>query len=178
MQTCIFVLKTTERYIIPLTDSKEEYICEFNITKNLFHSFGNLDISGSNLVLQVRVNKHSSYTEFMLNMSGFLEIKCDRCLDKYNQDLDIEELFILKPGAFFDDQTDDKVITYPRDFQSIDITQYVYEYIILGLPLKRMHQNPELCNQEMIEKIESFKYSNDHYDQRWNELNKISYGTS
>ena len=114
----------------------------------------------------------------MIQISGSLELVCDRCLENYTQVINVRESLVLKPGEDFDDLSDDKVITYPRDMQEIDITQYIYEFIILAMPLKRVHENPELCNQEMLNKIESNNNNSDHYDPRWNELNKISYGTS
>lgn len=169
-----------EKYIIPLTDSIEEYLCDFNITDLLFKDNDAEEISVDSLHLNVVVNKLNSFTDLKLSIKGTINLVCDRCLEYFKHELEIQESLLLKPGISGSDIIEDNVLIYPAESKEYDISKFVYDTIILYLPFKKVHANPALCDQDMLRKLESCQYNNikDQIDQRWNELKKISYGTS
>ena len=73
------------------------------------------------------------------------------------------------------------IYLHPNDFQ-VEIAQYIYEFVILSLPIRRVHPDGEdgesLCDPVMIKKLEELRYhgktSDEPEDPRWKELKKFS----
>ena len=82
-----------------------------------------------------------------------------------------------------DEELSDDVITISRDEFQINVAQYLYEMVILGLPIKRVHPSDKngnsQCDPEMIAKLGEYLVDSDIseeepiVDERWNELRKI-----
>jgi uncharacterized metal-binding protein YceD (DUF177 family) len=72
------------------------------------------------------------------------------------------------------------IYLHPNDFQ-VEIAQYIYEFVILSLPIRRVHPDGDngetLCDPVMIKKLEELRYHGDNLDEpddpRWNELRKF-----
>jgi uncharacterized metal-binding protein YceD (DUF177 family) len=70
------------------------------------------------------------------------------------------------------------MITIPADENDLDMKQYFYEYIVLALPIKRMHPDDSTgkrtCDPEMLEKLrEHIIGEENETDPRWDELKKL-----
>ena len=82
---------------------------------------------------------------------------------------------IVKFGEKTYEETDEILIIPETDHQ-IDLSHYVYEYINLLLPVKRIHQEDKngnsTCNPEVIKKLKDLENQNST-DLRWNELKKL-----
>jgi uncharacterized metal-binding protein YceD (DUF177 family) len=65
----------------------------------------------------------------------------------------------------------DEVIVIPHTESRLDVSQYIYEYINLLLPLQRAHSNIEDCDQEVINKLDA--HSKQENDPRWEALKNI-----
>jgi uncharacterized metal-binding protein YceD (DUF177 family) len=86
---------------------------------------------------------------------------------------------IVKVGGHETGDEDDDIITIAANEHELDLQQYIYEYIALSLPIKRVH--PELkgkssCDPDTVKKLKKFltdKESEDPTDPRWNGLKNI-----
>ena len=86
-----------------------------------------------------------------------------------------EKKLIVKFGNETYEETDEILIIPETDYQ-IDLYHYVYEYINLLLPVKKVHPEDSngnsTCNAEVIKKLEELENQNPT-DPRWNELKKL-----
>jgi uncharacterized protein len=66
----------------------------------------------------------------------------------------------------------------PVDEHELDMKQYFYEYILLALPIKRVHPDDKngnsTCDPEMLKKLKEHIISEEvESDPRWDELKKL-----
>jgi len=74
------------------------------------------------------------------------------------------------------------ILILPHAEYEINIAQYMYELIVLSVPLKRIHPGVEdgTLNSDMLDKLEELrpkgledKNKNEDIDPRWNTLKKL-----
>ncbi len=82
----------------------------------------------------------------------------------------------MKLGGDDLSEDDDDIIAVEANEHKLDLSQYLYEYITLSLPIKREHRKLSDCDKEVIKKLKNLSVkekSEDPIDPRWNDLNKI-----
>lgn len=84
------------------------------------------------------LEKSNNMLTLHFSFKGQVELECDRCLEKYMQVFDLQKQLLIKFGDGYQEQSDEIVII-PSTESHIDISQYVYEFLHLGLPVKRVH---------------------------------------
>ena len=73
-----------------------------------------------------------------------MELVCDRSLETFEHPLDFTEKMIYKFGSEVK-EIDESVMMITRDTPSINVAQLIYEFILLALPLKKIH--PDYRNE-------------------------------
>ncbi len=98
------------------------------------------------------MSKKTSVT-FELNFSivGVVFVPCDRCLDDIPMDVDTKNKLIVKFGKEYSEESDEIVII-PEEDGEINIAWFLYEFIILSLPAKKVHP-AGTCNKAMSSKL-------------------------
>ncbi len=114
--------------------------------------------------------KESTLLDLHFKLSGDFEVMCDRCLGNYMQPINGDFRLIVKFGEDYKEESDD-VVVIPQTESRIDIGQYIYEYVNLLLPIKKIHLKSEDCDPEMIEKMNT--HSKQEVDPRWEALKNI-----
>jgi len=170
----VWVKKNVE-YIIPVKGlSLGDHQFTYKIDDSFFSNYDYFDTNKGLLNLTVNLVKESNLLDFKFHFKGYLELKCDRCLDIFN--LNVEDSFrlIVNYGNEFI-EVSDEIITIPNNDTNIDLSQYIYEYINLMLPIKKVHLDDEFgnstCNQEMIDRLHN--YTEQKSDPRWDALKNI-----
>ena len=64
----------------------------------------------------------------------------------------------LKYGAEKGDEDEDVIIITKNDSE-FDLSDLIYEYITLSLPIHRTHKDESECNQEALEKLKGYQQS-------------------
>lgn len=158
----------------------------FDIDDKFFEQFENSLVESGNITADVELTKQSTLMILNMTVSGNVELQCDCCLDYYLQPVSNNNKMYVKFGHKEEDESDD-IIVVPFEENKLNIVQYLYELIILGLPIQHFHPNDKngnsTCNPEMLEKlneylvdenIEDNEDDNDEpVDERWNELKKL-----
>ena len=86
-----------------------------------------------------------------VNVDGSVVVECDRCLEDCNVPIHYEGQLLVK----FSDEVheyDGEVIWLLPMEDEVDLTQYIYESIVLALPYQRVHPDGE-CNPDMLERF-------------------------
>jgi len=148
---------------------------KFIIDEKFFENFDFSEIKNGKITVDILLNKQE--TMFILNfiINGTVNVTCDRCLEPFDLDINGKEKLIVKFGKEKFEETDE-ILIIPESDNKINISQYIYEYINLLLPYKRVHPDnadgKSLCNQEVIKKIKKFSKSKT-IDPRWEKLKDI-----
>ena len=105
---------------------------------------------------------------------------CDRCLETFSTGISTTQKIFVKPGET-PGEIEDDVVIIGKDDHEIDVGHFMYEFILLDLPFKRIHPSDgdenSMCNPEMLEKLDAHSiretYQNNQTDPRWDALKGI-----
>ncbi len=132
------------------------------------------------IVIKVVLEKRSSFIKLQLNIAGWLELNCDRCLENYKQTVSNEtEMFVKFSENEFDDG--ENIVWINPEEHNINLAQIIYEYITLSIPLRHVHpknnNGKRDCNKEMLKKLKNYMHSESEdktpTDPRWDALRKL-----
>jgi len=84
------------------------------------------------------LEKHETFIETNFEIEGDVELTCDRSLDPFMFPITLEKRIIFKFGEE-DMEVDEEVVVLGHNRQHIDLGQYMYEFIGLTIPIKRLH---------------------------------------
>lgn len=158
-------------YIIPFKGlSVGSHLFRFEIGKTFFESFDYFEDETGDLTVNLELVKESALMNLFFKIEGNISLKCDRCLTMYNQHVAGDFILIVKFGDTFVEESDE-VIVLPVTESSLDVSQFIFEYINLLLPIKTAHPNEGDCDPKMIEKLHNF--SKQEIDPRWDGLKNI-----
>jgi len=164
-------------YIIPFGGLSEgEYEFIFQAGNEFFEYYNNPDILGGNITINVSLLRKNSYLILNISVSGILKLICDRCLEEFNASIDtsgqIYVRFGEKPG-----ELSDNVIVIPRTETRLNISQYIYEFSALEIPIQKVHPPDEkgnqTCNIEMVKLLEKYSPENKEINPVWNDEKNI-----
>ena len=170
------VMKMGNDYILPIAGLSIGYHdFEFEIDDKFFDNFEFSEVKKGNVKVNLNVEKHERESILTFNFGGSVFIPCDRCNDEFEQPIENEVVIYLKYGHEYEEESDD-VIVIPSEEGEFDISSLIYEYIILSLPIHRVHEDVSECNQEIINYLENAANQvteNDDIDPRWKCLEEL-----
>lgn len=175
-------MQARKEYIIQFVGlSMGEHLYDFNINDKFFESLDYSEIKQGNINVKLTLLKQSSIMILQFEISGTTKVNCDRCTAEYNLPIQGSYKLIVKVGGNDTGNEDDDIITIAANEHELDLSQYLYEYIALCLPIKRAHpdnaKGESTCDKEMLKKLKDFLIEdekNDASDPRWDDLKNIS----
>lgn len=136
-------------YAIAYKGLKEgEYDFEFEIGDALFESYGRVEILSGECLARVHMHRTERMLEIHTSIGGSVVCPCDRCLEECRIPVEFEGDLIVKFSDEIDDYDGEVMWISPSD-DEVDLTQYIYESIVLSLPYRRVHAEGE-CNADML----------------------------
>lgn len=116
------------------------------------------------------------------HITGHVEQTCDRSLDDYEEPVDTRQTMLLKFGDH-NEELSDEIELIERNTTTVNVARYIFEFISLSLPMKRLH--PRFRDEEESDDEENGKiiYRSDPeeneedqsgVDPRWAALRKLS----
>lgn len=122
----------------------------YSLGEAFFASIEDSEISQGDVHVDVSIRKTIHFSELMFQTTGTVQIVCDRCLDPMDQTIDAEQRLTVRFGS--ERTEEDDIITVTEEDSVVDLSWYVYESIILSLPVKHVHA-PGKCNPAMIKML-------------------------
>jgi uncharacterized metal-binding protein YceD (DUF177 family) len=95
--------------------------------------------------ITVVFDKHESFFMMHFDIDGFVTAPCDRCGDDFQLRLwDEFDLVVKLTGEDTEKiEDEDDVVFIPRSETVIDISNWLYEFIMLSVPLQHIHPDKE-----------------------------------
>ena len=155
--------------------SKSEHLFTFEVSDFFFKEYGSEMISKGELTATVLLNKTETFIEAKFSIRGLVELTCDRSLDPFEYPLQLEKKIVFKYGEE-EMEISDEILVISRDRIDLDLGQFIYEFIALGIPAKKLH--PRFTN-EQDENESDIIYTSSHDDEteatdpRWDQLKKL-----
>ena len=143
-----------ENFIIPLnglTAGKNEFF--LHAGKEFFDSFDNEEIFDADLQIRILVEKSGRYIGVDCDIEGVVTVECDRCLEMLDMPVDVQVRLSIKFGeeeaSEIGQETEREVIFVKEDEAELDMSQIIYDYACLALPMQRIHEDGE-CDPEAM----------------------------
>ncbi len=153
-----------------------QHVFDFFVDDSFFNAFKNEETNAGALNVEVSVNKEVNTLVMEFNIKGNVKVKCDRCLEPIDMPIEAEETLYFRFGGEFH-ETDADTIFIPFTQEAVNVAQYIYDFIMLAIPMKRIHpfiNGESTCNKEMLSRIENIdKERNKKTDPRWDKLNYL-----
>ena len=165
-------------YTIQLGGLKEgHHTIDFEIGKEFFEQFEESEVKEGSLIANIEMDKRTSHADIIIRISGSVRVSCDRCLEIFSQPISSENRLLVKFGKSME-YLDPDILSLASDESQLDLQQQIYEFIMLALPIKRVHpadkNGKSKCNPVMLKKLEELLIEEEkETDPRWDELKKL-----
>lgn len=159
--------------------SNKEHHFQFEIGDEFFRKYGTNILSQGEFLADLLLTKHETFIEVEFKIKGTTSLICDRSLEPFDFPIERKDNIVFKYGEEFQEVTDE-IIIIPRDTATLELGQYIYEFILLGVPLKKLH--PKFQDEVDDDSEGRIVYSSgtseekkeeEDIDPRWNILKKL-----
>lgn len=171
-------MKKQDTFTLPLTGLGEgQHQFRFDIQADFFKAFENSKLREGKIQVDLEMDKKAAHIDLYFKISGEAMVACDRCLDEFGLPLNHEEHLVLKYAEV--EREDFEVVYIRRDRDYFDVSQYVYEFIHLALPMVVTHDLADLnCNPDMLDALEANEYEQEETEENssnsaWSALKDI-----
>lgn len=175
-------MKPLNEFTIPFVGLKVgKHHFDYRIGKAFFEYFEYDDFNDVSVEVDINFDKKSSFFELDFNVKGFVNINCDVTNESFNQGIDGAFHLVVKFGQEYNDENEE-VLILPHGEYELNIAQYIYELIVLSVPIKRIHPGVKdgSLKSEILDKLEELSpggeqktETNEDIDPRWNTLKNL-----
>jgi len=175
-------MKVNKDFLIPFVGLKlGKHQFEFEINKKFFDDFGFDEYNDVNVKVNLVLEKKSTMLELDFKHKGTVNVPCDITNEDFDLPIKGKLNLIVKFGDEYNDENDEMLILPHGEFQ-VDVSQYIYEMIVLSVPSKRTHPGikdgtiaPEILEKlnELAPREEQEEEEDKNTDPRWDGLKKL-----
>jgi uncharacterized metal-binding protein YceD (DUF177 family) len=175
-------MRDLKHFNIPFIGLKQgKHLFDYEIDNTFFEAFGFNEFNSSSLKIDLTFQKKNTFFELDLNVSGYVNIDCDISLEPYNQKTEGNISLIVKFGPEYNDDNDE-ILIIPHEQYELNVSQFIYELVILSIPSKKIHPQVEdgTMDSETLKKLKELEIkqhkssdNEDSVDPRWDKLKNL-----
>ena len=172
-------MKDLKKFNIPFVGLKDgNHIFEFQIDNTFFESFNYEEFNNANIQAIVNLDKKSTFLKLNFEAKGFVNVLCDVSLEPYNQEIDTNLPLLVKFDEEFNDENEE-ILILPHNAFEINVSQYIYEMIVLAVPSRRIHPKVKdgTLETEATKKLKELEIKEEktveNADPRWDKLKNL-----
>lgn len=161
----------------------DSYQYEYVIDNDFFELFEGSIIQKGKLQAVVTLSKSESMLVMDFHIKGTVELICDRSLEEFDYQLDCNRKLIAK-FSDHNEELSDELILIDKELADINVAQYIYEFIGLEIPIKKLHprfvKEDDDSDEDILiytsssESAEEEKDTDEDIDPRWEALKKLN----
>ncbi|WP_367274596.1 DUF177 domain-containing protein, partial [uncultured Lutibacter sp.] len=171
-------LKEFDISFVGIKDGLNQF--EYRIENEFFDFFEYDEFYSSNTKVDLTFLKKPTMFELNFTFLGWVEVTCDVTNELFKYPIEACIDLVVKFGQEFNDENEELLIIPYSDYK-INVAQYIYEAIVLALPLKRIHPgvNDGTLHSEILDKLRELEIKEEEVetdkeiDPRWNKLKNI-----
>ena len=160
-------------------------IHEFNyeLSDSFFVEKGAQDFANATANVKLLLEKNTGFMLLKFEVGGKADVTCDRCGNSLKLDLWDEFKMLVKlvdnPDEMNRDEEDPDVFYISRTESHLDVSDWIYEFVMLSVPMQRMCSKEEMggpqCNNEVLEKLKEMEVKNIEHNANnlWKGLDKF-----
>ena len=151
---------------------------EYKIDKQFFESFNFDELLDADIRVDLDFVKKPTLLELHFENNGMATVPCDISNEPFELSLNGELDLVVNFGEEYNDDNEE-VLILPQGEHQLNVSQYIYEMIVLSIPSKKIH--PGIADgslkSDILEKLEELSPDNnnetDKIDPRWEGLKKL-----
>lgn len=179
-------VSTKKDFIVKFSGLKSgSYDYDFDLDDDFFLSYGNENLQSGSVKFNVKLIRRERLMTFEFDFSGKVGSFCDRCLKPLDIPVSGHETLYVK---FSDNETseDEDMVVLPENEYQIDLSQQMYEYVAVSLPMRNVHPDDEngnpTCDGEMmkilnnvaVEENQTETENNNEVNPIWEKLKELN----
>ena len=151
----------------------------YSIDSTFLSSFENGLVDSGELNIKLSLDKKESFLMLNFEITGNVELICDRSLEPFDYKINSTQELIVKFGDH-EEELDADVILINADSTVLNVSDFIYEFINLEIPYKKLHPKFESEGESENDVVVYSSKPEDNDDQegesidpRWKELLKL-----
>lgn len=129
-------LRDYDIHIVGLDNKRYEY--DFTSGDSFFAALEQDLIQKGQVQTHLNLDKSETMLRLDFHIVGTVELTCDRSLDEFDEPIDTRQTMLLKFGDH-NEELSDEIELIERNTATISVARYIFEFIGLALPMKRLH---------------------------------------
>ena len=142
-----------------------EHYFSYEINDKFFEDFQQQDFANCQATVKLKLDKKPGFMLCKFDVDGKIEVVCDRCGNNLQLQLWDEFNIVIKmvenPDEMNDREEDPDIYYISRGESHLDVTDWIYEFINLSVPMQKMCKEDEVggpqCNVEVLEKLKKME---------------------
>ena len=172
-------------FTIPFVGLKQgNHGYEYQVDKEFFEHFEYDDFNDAAVQVKLVLEKKPTMLELIFTARGVVNVNCDLTNEPYDQPVEGDLRLVVKFGDELNEDNEELLILPHGEYQ-INVAQYIYEMIVLSVPLKRVHPGvlDGTLKSDVLEKLEELSpkeageldetENEEDIDPRWNKLKNL-----
>ena len=127
--------------------SQKVHHFSFKLNDAFFNAYQNQLFEKGDLNASVTLDKHETFIDAQFKIEGVAKLICDRSLDNFDFPVNLNEKIIFKYGEE-EGELSEEIVVITRERVSVDIGQYLHEFITLAIPMKKLHPRFNEINED------------------------------
>lgn len=163
--------------------SLENKVYEYQMTGNseFFEAFEQDWIEKGSFKVAVKLDKSTTMIQVYLHIEAVLQLICDRSLEAFDYPVEMNEKLIYKFSDHSEDMGDNLYLL-DRKEPYIDLSQDIYDFIAIQVPMKKLHPRYQKENDNSTDDVflyttetaEEVDQKEQETDPRWNILKNLT----
>ncbi len=173
----------TKEFLIPFIGLKlGKHHFEYQINNAFFENFDYQEFNNSNIKVNVVLEKKSTLLELVFKHKGTVNVPCDMTNEEFDLPVKGNMKLIVRFGDEYNNNNEELLIIPHGEFQ-INIAQYIYEMIVLSVPLRRIHpgiKDGSLTTEALtklkeltVKELKKENTTEENIDPRWDKLKQL-----
>lgn len=176
-------MNKTKDYLIPFIGLKlGKHHFEYQISNKFFEIFDYHEFQNSDIKVNLVLEKKSTMLELSFKHKGTVNVPCDLTGEDFDLPIKGKMNLIVRFGETFNNDNEELLILPHGEFE-IDVAQYIYEMIVLSVPLRRVHPGVKdgslktealtKLNELAVKEQKKENKKEENIDPRWDKLKQL-----
>ena len=174
-------MNNLKEYLIPFIGLKiGKHQFDYQVDNTFFAHFDYDEFNEASIKVSVVLEKKSTMLTLEIKHKGTVNVPCDVSGEEFDLAIKGKLNLIVKFGDTYNDEHEELLILPHGEFQ-VNVAQYIYESIVLSVPLRRIHPGiKDGSLTDVIEKLEALapkenkeSVQKNDIDPRWENLKKL-----
>jgi uncharacterized metal-binding protein YceD (DUF177 family) len=185
-------MKHLNDFLIPFIGLKlGKHQFDYQINNKFFENFDFDEYESSDVKVNLIFEKKSTFMELNFKHKGTVNVACDLTGEMFDLPIKGKIKLVVQFGEEYNNDNDELLII-PHGEHQLDVSQYLYEMIVLSVPLRRVHPGIKdgtlqsvaleklnelkvkgLSSSEKPDKTKKENKTEENTDPRWDKLKQL-----